>query len=262
MTIDHPSPQSRLLRRPDSVRIKGAFSAVTVLLLSVMLLLPTVIMPANAASEVGVIQSLTGNVKIRSASAKRYMGKIGDVINRGDLIKTDGQSSLEIALNEGSLFTIAPNSTFIIDDFVMQDETELTMGARLIDGAFSFASGTKKFAKVDRKLLMANATLTIRGTRLIGIADRRSQVVLLTGKIDLSTGAKSVTLNRRNQSVSYDPTGNIDPPVILSDEDLAELGRYVGLDIKPAEKMKGGRVGITRQMQPGCAVIGTNVICD
>ncbi|MDA7599462.1 FecR domain-containing protein [Alphaproteobacteria bacterium] len=261
MTIDYPFPQSRLLCRPDSVRIKGVFSAVTVLLLSVMLLLPTGIMPAKAASEVGVIQSLTGTVKIRSASAKRYMGKIGDVINRGDLIKTDGQSSLEIALNEGSLFTIAPNSTFIIDDFVMQDEAELTMGARLIDGAFSFASGTKKFAKVDRKVLMANATLTIRGTRLIGIADRRSQVVLLTGKIDLSTGAKSVSLNRRNQSVSYDSTGSIDPPVILSDEDLAELGRYVGLDIKPAEKMKGGRVGITRHVQPGCVVVGTNVIC-
>ena len=135
-------------------------------------------------------------------------------------------------------------STFIIDDFLIQDTDSRQMTARMLTGALQYISKPALFKKDDRKIFLANAAAAIRGTGFIAFIDRRIEAVLISGKVELSTRSNTVMLDRRGQSVTFDSTSKFDKAVMLSDEQLVALGDRLGWQIDLPPPPEEGAVGI------------------
>ena len=64
------------------------------------------------------------------------------------------------------------------------------------------------FKKDNRRIYLDNVAATVRGTDFIGIIDRRIQVVLISGAVELSARSNSVMLDRRGHTVYLDRTAS------------------------------------------------------
>jgi hypothetical protein len=148
-------------------------------------MLPTI---AFALGErAGVAAAVRGAVKqvsFKTPSAK--IGRVvasGDNIHLGDRINTGAKAGLQIMLLDQTVFTIGPNASMVIDKFVYNPKTSKgSMQARILKGTFRFVSGKIAHKNPDGvKLKLKVATLSIRGTNVVGSTGGRSDVVVLSG---------------------------------------------------------------------------------
>ena len=215
-------------------------------------------MSAFAGDIVGDIIALDGKVTLRNDKAQRMDAWIGMQVETDQLIKTAAGSTAEIRLADGAVFRIAAKSTFIIDDFLIQDTDSRQMTARMLTGALQYISKPARFQKDDRTIFLANAAAAIRGTDFIAFVDRRIEAVLISGTVELSARSNTVMLDRRGQSVTFDSTSKFDRAMMLSDEQLVTLGARLGWQIElppPPEEGVAGTGPIP------CALVGNSLVC-
>ena len=213
---------------------------------------------ALAGNIVGDIVALDGKVTLRNDKAQRMDAQIGMQVETGQLIKTAEGSTAEIRLADGSVFRIAAKSTFIIDDFLIQDTDSRQMTARMLTGALQYISKPALFKKDNRKIFLANAAAAIRGTDFIAFVDRRIEAVLISGKVELSARSNTVMLDQRGQSVTFDSTSKFDRAVMLADEQLVALGSRLGWQIDLPPPPQEGAVGIG---PIPCTLVGRYLVC-
>jgi len=213
---------------------------------------------AYAGDIVGDIIALDGEVTLRNDKAQKMDARVGMQVETGQLIKTAEGSTAEIRLADGSVFRIAAKSTFIIDDFLIQNTDSRQMTARMLTGALQYISKPARFKKDDRKIFLANAAAAIRGTDLIAFVDRRIEAVLISGKVELSARSNTVMLDRRGQSVTFDSTSKFDRAVMLSDEQLVALGARLGWQIDLPPPPEEGAIGIG---PVPCTLVGRYLVC-
>lgn len=219
------------------------------------MILPGAVM---AGDVIGLITMVEGKVTLRDDKARRTQAEAGMPVETGQLIKTASASTAKINLADGSVFRIAAQSTFILDDFLVAGTDSRQMTARMLTGALQYVSGSARFKKDKRRIVLANSSASIRGTNLIAFVDRRIEAVLISGKVDLAVRSNVVTLDRRGHAVSFDSSGRFDKAVVLADEDIEQLGERLGWEVtlpNPAEPTATGIGPIP------CRLAGRRLVC-
>lgn len=224
-------------------------------LFSLLLMLPGV---ALAGDYVGDVTAVEGTVTLRDDKARRLEAQIGMAVETGQLVKTAKDSTVEIRLADGSVFKIAANSTFILDDFLVQEKDARQMTARMVTGALQYISEPVRFRSDKRKILLANASAAIRGTNLIAFVDRRIKAVLISGKVDLAARSNEVTLDRRGHSVILDRGGSFEEAVVLPDEDIRRLGDTLGWEVTLPDRDEQGASAVDAIP---CRLVGRRLVC-
>ena len=231
-------------------------------LIRMITLLAALLFPATAAlagDVAGVILSVDGEVTVRDDKARRMPLETGMAVETGHMIRTGDDSVVRLELADGSIFTIAANSTFVLDEFLLQGESTRSMTARMLHGAMQYVSGPGLFTKDNRTIFLDNVAAAVRGTDFIGLIDRRIQVVLISGAVELSARSNSVMLDRRGHTVYLDRTGIFDEAFILPDEDIRTLGAKLGwrIDLPPPPP----DLPVLDGRPLDCAIIGGLLVC-
>lgn len=231
-------------------------------LIRMIAVLAVLALPAShvlAGEVAGVILAVEGEVTVRDDKARRMPAEPGMAVEIGHMIKTREGATVRLELADGSVFTIAANSTFVLDDFLLEGQSSRSMTARMLRGAMQYVSRPGRFKTDKRKIFLDNVAAAVRGTDFIGIIDRRIQVVLISGAVELSARSNGVMLDRRGHTVYLDRTGRFDEAFILPDEDIQKLGAALGwrIDLPPPPPdlpVIDGRV-------VGCAIVGGLLVC-
>ena len=157
-------------------------------LLRMIALLAALLVPAAAglAGDVaGVVLSVDGEVMIRDDKARQMPAETGMAVETGHMIKTENDSAVRLELADGSIFIIAANSTFVLDDFQLQGESARSMTARMLRGAMQYVSA-RAFQKGQPEDLSGQCRRF--GSRHGFHRHYRPhiQVVLISGAVELS----------------------------------------------------------------------------
>lgn len=134
--------------------------------------------------QVGSVARIRGVVEADDINGEVRVLRLGHPIFRGDRLITGPGTRLQIALKDGTTFTLGETSRISIDDYVF-DEAENTGGAlfRLTKGVFRMATGAiAELAGEPLRVRTPVATIGIRGTEFWGLQSAEQlQLVLLSG---------------------------------------------------------------------------------
>ncbi|MGC6530977.1 MAG: FecR family protein [Candidatus Puniceispirillaceae bacterium] len=155
---------------------------------------------------------------------------VGEPIYLNDEISTPNGASLQVLLQDQTVFSIGPNSTLIFDEFVFDPTAvdEMALTASVTKGTFKFISGkVSKLKPGAMKLKLPNATASVRGTSVVGRVDETggADLVLLSGAVQLQPDAASlpVDLIQPGWGVSIADTGVASEPTPFSAEDIDDI---------------------------------------
>ena len=133
--------------------------------------------------QIGVAGAVSGQVQIASPGAVGIVAQSGKPIYLGDVVTTDAGGRLQIMLLDETIFTIGPNSSLVIDEFVYDPATaDGTLSAEVLKGTFRFVTG--KIAHKEPKNMKVNlpaGTIGVRGTMVAGRVDGDHSLVVLLG---------------------------------------------------------------------------------
>lgn len=196
--------------------------------LIVILILCVFTTQALAAEEknkmIGVVAFKTGEVKISRDQAQFMPTSLGEQIFLEDKIQTSENGRLQILLRDETTFTLGPNAELIIDKFVY-DPDENNVEVSIKSGAFRFISGATASAGPDAvKLKLPKATLSIRGTEVIGdISPVSTQVILMSGIINVITDNDIKEISQHGWGVEVNENGDISEPSPVTDIKLENV---------------------------------------
>ena len=130
--------------------------------------------------------------------------KVGDDIQRGDVISTGPGARLEVKMLDDAVMTLGEKTIFVVINYVTGG-AEPNAALRLLQGAFSAASGKMmKTANAQFTVETPSATIGIRGTTFWGgKLDGKFEIALLGGKaIIIETKAGRVVLDEVNEGTA------------------------------------------------------------
>lgn len=196
-------------------------------------------LPLYAASKIGVIAALQGNVSIQidAASERKIPGKVGDPINENQMVITEENSKAQILLKDQTTLSIGPNSEVVIDQFVLGTGSDKgTLSANFKKGLFKYTSGKIATEKGNVKINVPNTVITVRGTEFIGdIKPQKTSVVLLSGAISLTSLNRVQEVVRSGFGVTIAGPGAITTPTAIPPAELKQLIEVTKVSfIKPA----------------------------
>jgi hypothetical protein len=118
---------------------------------------------APKSDPVGSVATLRGGASVTRNAATSAL-KVKDAIFKGDVLQTAVNGTLGITFDDGTTFSLQPNSRIVVDDFVYRDHgTNNIAGFDVIRGTIAFvASAVAKTG--DMKIVTPAATIGIRGT--------------------------------------------------------------------------------------------------
>lgn len=173
-------------------------------------------LPAMAARPVsGVVAVSTGPMTayMDVETDKRNLA-IGDDVLLMDTVETSSRTKAQVLLRDESVFSLAPKSKVVFDEFVYDPGVDNKLVARVAGGAVRFISG--KIADEDNQdvqIKAGRATVGIRGTEIIAAHnDDKSTFVLLSGEIDVATDAGRITLDRAGWGIDVAADGALGIP--------------------------------------------------
>jgi len=156
------------------------FSIPRFLLLAWLLLAPNM---ADAAGDVaGTVTRLKGAAFAMQDAMPRSL-KVGDKVQRGDVISTGPGARLEMTMLDDAVMTLGEKTIYVVIDYIAGDK-EPNAAMRLLQGAFSGVSGKMmQVAGAKFTVETETATIGIRGTTFWGgMIDGAFQVAMLDGK--------------------------------------------------------------------------------
>jgi hypothetical protein len=127
---------------------------------------PAVPSPAITLEQIGVVAAAQGKVELKAPGQVGRIAQSGQAVYIGDEVMTDDQGRLQILLLDETVFTIGPNSSIVIDQFVYDPKNHSgEIKASVTKGVFRYVSG-KIAAKNPNvvKVRLPTATLGFRGT--------------------------------------------------------------------------------------------------
>lgn len=144
---------------------------------------------AADGDKAGIAAAVRGTVQQVLFTAPSRIGRnvaTGDAIHLGDRIVTDNTAGLQIMLQDQTTFTIGPNSSLTIDEFVYNPASHSgKLTASIARGTFRFVSGKIAENNPDGMTVkLPVASIGVRGTTAIGDTDGNSARVALVGQGD------------------------------------------------------------------------------
>lgn len=121
--------------------------------------------PANAETDVaGVTAAVNPKATAFDGAGKPRLISLGDPVIRNHRIETSGEGLVQILLADGTSFTVGPNSSVVIDNFVYDpDKNTASLAATMTKGALRFIGGKASKASGNVKIDTPIGTAGIRG---------------------------------------------------------------------------------------------------
>jgi hypothetical protein len=177
-------------------------------------------------ANIGQITALVGDVKI-SRDSKTILAKLGEKLEKNDVINSAKASKAQVTLNDNTIITIGQNSTLNIFDYAYDVNKPKDSKASFGFMKGSFKSITGKIGKINKerfKLKTKSASIGIRGTTIIG----NQQVIVCTDGA-ISVTANGITVNVEKQELTRTPQGQgPTPPEPLKQGTLDTLEQQSG----------------------------------
>ncbi|MBI4678651.1 MAG: FecR domain-containing protein [Elusimicrobia bacterium] len=213
-----------------------------------------------ALSQIGVAGAVRGKVMAfpPAAQAKSVGREVasGKPLFLNEKVTTDPKGHMQIMLKDETTFTLGPNASMVLDEFVYDPATgagEVT--ASVTKGAFRFVTGRISAKDPSKmKVKFPTGTIGIRGTIVAGMVneDGSTTVVLLgpgsnnnagerSGAFDLGNdgGSVEVTQPGFGSTMSSEETPPT-PPALVPPE---QMGAIMGALAPPEEQSSGSGEG-------------------
>ena len=173
-----------------------------------------------AGKVVGHIIKISGSASI-VRNGVTIVANVGDAINQNDMVQTGSNSTLGLALDDGTTFNLSASARFMLNDLTFDaSSTSNSSLMTLVEGAASFVAG--QVARTgDMRVATPTATLGIRGTAVnlsisssdgtvsISVVDQRDGQVHAV-QVFSNTGALIGTVSSNGTSLTLTPTATFD----------------------------------------------------
>jgi hypothetical protein len=147
-------------------------------------LLMLLLAPCVYAGAVGVFTEVTGDVQIQRGD--QYLAAATGVeVEDDDIIETGDRASSQVDMNDGSVLRIGENSRLLLDDYKMDDHSNvLTAGIDVLSGWLRFAVAKLRSPEDQYNIQAPTMTIGIRGTEgLIEAGNERGELHLEEGEV-------------------------------------------------------------------------------
>lgn len=167
--------------------------------------------PAVHASKTvsGVVAVSTGPMQAFTQSIGREL-TAGDDVFMNDEIETGATTRAQVLLRDESVFSLAPASKIIFDEFVYDPLAgEGSLQANLLKGGMRFVSGQLSKSQPENISIKAGeATVGIRGTEIMAKhGDQGTTFVLLSGAMEITTDVGRQLIDRPGFGVDVTSDG-------------------------------------------------------
>ncbi len=145
---------------------------------------------------VGVVSDVENEAQIISQGKEKKIS-IGMFVEKGSKIVTGKVSRVKIMMMDDSLLVIAPNSEFLIDDYVVDMEKKSRKSLLgVIRGKVLFYVN-KAFSKSDSRFEVKtkSSIAGVRGTKFIVESGEKEFIGVISGEVLLKTTDKELTLS-------------------------------------------------------------------
>lgn len=151
----------------------------------------------------GTISRIQGEARAAYGPDERNL-LVGDSIYQNDTLRTGEDSRLLVRLTDGSDLTLGAKAGMLVSDVIASPDQDRGPVMSLLNGVFALAAVKTKGAEIKTPV----ATIGIRGTKLWGgPLSGALDVLLLEGKIDVTTPQGSVTLDQAGQGTVISAAG-------------------------------------------------------
>ena len=167
------------------------------ILVSTLIGLAAMAMPASAANPVGTAVAVRGGATAVGPEGTRGLANGADIF-LGDKVETGVFGQVEIEFSDHTRLAVGANSSMVIDTYVMQTPTKLSsFGLTASRGAFRFLTGNSP--KLAYRLKTPSATIGIRGTEfdLSVYRIRPTAMALYGGIVRICSLSSSICANLR-----------------------------------------------------------------
>ncbi len=123
---------------------------------------------ASSTEEIGLLKNISGDVVIQRQETK-ISGQKGLTLMKTDRLTTKDESYAGIIFNDGTTFTVGPNTEFDINNFKFEpDKKSYDFSVYIKRGSIVYNSGKiGKLSPESVNITTPRATVSIRGTRFI-----------------------------------------------------------------------------------------------
>lgn len=146
-------------------------------------------------ASIGQITALVGEIKI-SRDSKEFVAKLGEKLEKKDIVKSTQGSKAQISMNDNTIITIGQNSTLNILDYVYDETKPKNSNASFAFMKGSFKSITGEIGKLNKekfKLKTKSASIGIRGTTILG----NQEIIACTdGAITVTSNGVGIFVNK------------------------------------------------------------------
>jgi len=158
----------------------------------IMVFLVLMCLSATAAfAHVGVVTEVTGTIELQRGEDVFAVESGVDVLP-GDVLRSNGESSVQVDMDDGSILSIGADSTMEINDYhLREDKSVVSASIALVSGWLRFAVAKLRQQDSSYRFHMPTAVLGVRGTEgvleVTGQGDKvESHAMLEEGKVDVA----------------------------------------------------------------------------
>jgi len=157
----------------------------------ILLLVLICISATTTFAHVGVVTEVTGSIELQRGEDV-FEAESGVDVMPGDVLRSSGESSVQVDMDDGSMLSIGANSTLKIDDYKMrEDKSVIKASIALVTGWLRFTVAKLRQQDSSYRFHMPTAVLGVRGTEgvleVTGEGDKvESRVMLEEGEVDVA----------------------------------------------------------------------------
>ena len=147
----------------------------------------------------------------------------GDDVFLNDEVRTGTRTKAQVLLQDESVFSMGPGSSVVFDEFVYDPGAgDGSLTARLVGGSMRFVSGNIAKKAGDKvSLKVGKASIGIRGTEILARHSAAgSRLVLLSGEMEISSPAGTVTIARPGWGIEIGVEGTLGVPRFVPPQDI------------------------------------------
>lgn len=128
-------------------------------------------------ANIGNIMAMKGEASVKRVS-ERVNANVGMELLKDDEILTQARSRVQVMLNDETVVTIGPNSSFGFEEFSFDGTSESKVSMKANRGFFRSVTGKiGKLAPERFKVKTSSATIGIRGTDFSGLITEVKQII-------------------------------------------------------------------------------------
>jgi len=157
----------------------------------------------QASAAVGVATVISGQVELQRSDQVFALVE-GVNLNIGDIVRTGGDASAQLDMDDGSVLSLGENSEMVIGDYRLREDGSVAEAAiEMLTGWLRFAVSKLRSKDSSYRFHMPTAVLGVRGTEgVIQVEDEEgaeaSRILLEEGVVDVveSDGEEGLTAKK------------------------------------------------------------------